>query len=79
MKKKIIFGLNHSKTIKANKMIAEFMGFEVISGPWKAENGEAKPAPEGFINEFDLRYDESWDALIPVFRKIGSLIHGSIR
>ena len=60
-KKKVIFGLNHSKTIKANMMIAEFMGIQVRT----YEDGEVSYNP-----------NESWDLLVPVYRKISSVFHG---
>ena len=50
-----------------NVLIAIFMGFyDVQSGTYKVEF----PFKTGFLREYELKFDTSWDWLMPVVEKI---------
>lgn len=60
------------KTDKTDKeIIAEFHGGIKTSIGWKFENGIER----GFHLESELKYDTSWDWLMPVVEKINKLIN----
>ena len=64
---------------KENKLIAEFMGYEVIDKP-KVVNGENffeyidENGKYTYCNSL-LRYNDQWDWLMPVLKKIKLQIH----
>ena len=63
------------KTIEENnRLIAEFMGFEIIDRPYG--NGFVTLSETEICDVDDLLYHTSWDWLMPVVDKINSLNGG---
>jgi|15BtaG_2_1085339.scaffolds.fasta_scaffold04415_2 hypothetical protein len=63
MKKKI-----KMNTIESKKLIAEFMGYEILYRPYS--NGFIKLSETELCDVEDLKYHTSWDALMPVVKAI---------
>ena len=65
------------KTIEDNKLIAEFMGFEINSGfnykLVKVKNFLAVGEDGRYSKEEDLKFNSSWDWLMPVVEKIKNI------
>ena len=53
-----------------NKLIAEFMGYEIIYRP--NSNGFIEISDTELCDVDDLEYHKSWDWLMPVLKKIDS-------
>lgn len=64
---------------KDKRLIAEFVGFEWKSHSSFPEGGEywqtTPPFPNGFWQDRDLKFDTSWDWLVPVVDKISGIAH----
>ena len=71
MKKKI-----KMNTIESNKLIAEFMGYEIFYRPYS--NGFIKLSETELCDVDDLEYHTSWDALMPVVESISDIKGWSI-
>ena len=56
--------------MKNNKLIAEFMGYEIIYRP--NSNGFIEISDTELCDVDDLKYHTSWDWLMPVVEKIES-------
>lgn len=59
--------------IRRNKVIAEFMGEEIVinsQGDWRCKHSEGRGL---WLDERNLIYNSSWDWLMPVVEKIESL------
>ena len=74
--------MNDKEVLEGNKLIAEFMGYKLITpemrkrpSTWKYSYWEYKPYDVKFppIEENNLKYHKSWEWLIPTLTKIGIL------
>jgi len=54
--------------MKDNKLIAEFMGWETFMSIRESEAQELRE-----FNEDEMKFDTSWDWLMPVIQKIGEV------
>lgn len=61
--------MNSTEILEGNKLIAEFVGEEAPGNPIY----KVYKLQQGFISEYDLEYNSSWDWLMPVVEKIEHL------
>ena len=59
--------------IGENKLIAEFMGGELVDQIYPGVYRYRNITPDSLILPRDLEYDTSWDWLMPVIKKIVNL------
>ena len=60
------------KTMESNKLIAEFMGYEILYRPYS--NGFIELSDTQLCDVDDLLYHKSWEWLMPVVKKIDNTI-----
>lgn len=60
-------------TVEGNKLIAEFLGGKLVDDGWNfclSDFGINVIGGYGFYKSFDLKFNSSWDWLMPVIYKI---------